>query len=194
MPGVLQLLRHALMHSEYCESDFLPGSFVEQDQYRQDLQSAQQHGKGQQDLREPTVPCIAGIRADRFKRRADIGNAGDSCGEIAEESVLYFISSCVRHNAHHLTVHRIKGQQEQYCQQNKEIQGNESENIVDGLSFQCFTLKLGFGNIAGVDQLSDIDIGITSLDTLIPPAVEPAIAPQNITRISVVVASIGHTW
>ena len=71
--------------------------------------------------------------------------------------MLHLISTGIGYNLYGLSVHRVKAQQKYHAQKNKEIQGKESENIVDSLGFQRFTLKLGFGNIAGVDQLSDID-------------------------------------
>ena len=53
-----------------------PGSSVKQNQYRQDLQSAKQHGKGQNDFGKTTVSGKACVGADCFKGRSHVGDTG----------------------------------------------------------------------------------------------------------------------
>ena len=79
----------------YCllRSNLFPGSLIKQDQHRQDLQSAEQHNKCEDNGGKIVVPCKTGIGTYRFKGGTDVRNTGQCRREVAEKAVTDFIVS-----------------------------------------------------------------------------------------------------
>ena len=99
----------------------LPRFRAEQDQHRQDLQSAKQHGKGQNQLGDRTVSHVACVRADRLKGRADIGNTRQRGGKVGKEPVLDHVSAGIGNDRNQFPVDGIKGQKEGRADQDEEV-------------------------------------------------------------------------
>ena len=89
-------------------SDLFPGSGAEENQHRQDFKTAEKHGKCQNDFWKSAVSGIARIWSDSFESRPNVWNTGQGRGEIAEETMLCYISAGIWCDWNALTVNSIK--------------------------------------------------------------------------------------
>ena len=136
-----------------------PSLRAEKDQHGQDLQSAEDHRKDEDEFGKNIVSYVGGIRTDRFKGGTDVGNAGKNSGKITEKAMLHRVSARIGDDRCHRSVDGVKGKKKDRRDQKEEIERDESKNVVDGLFLQRFSFKFRFGNVAGIDQSADVIAG-----------------------------------